>query len=268
MGFLRFIFSKTFIKNFALSIIILILIIVSVFIGLRIYTNHGKSVIVPDLKGLTEHQISTILKEQMFRYKIIDSVYTDSVPTGTLWEQIPPMGAKVKKHRQLFLIMNSSTKQSIAMPDLKDLSLRQAETVLESSGLKIGDIIYVPSEYQNLVVGQHFNNTDIDPGEPVTLGSKITILVANGLSDKVITAPNLIGMRFFDATRYINNLGLNVGAIIVADEDYIETETSKDSLFVLIQKPNPELNVNIGSSIALWLTADSMKLMPDTLNVE
>ncbi|MFB6319325.1 PASTA domain-containing protein [Saccharicrinis sp. FJH54] len=267
MSIIRFLTSKVFFKNLLISIILLVFILAGVFIGLYFYTNHGKSEIVPDLRGLNEPQIKRILDKQELRYEIIDSVFTDSVPNGTLWEQVPGAGSKVKKHRKLFLIFNAQTKKSIAMPDIRDLSLRQAKTVLESAGLKIGDTIYVPSEFKNLVIGQHYEGMEIDPGKPVTEGSRIDVLVANGLSSETTLLPDLKNMYLVDAEKILTAKGLNIGASIITDDEQDENIT-RDSLYVLNQKPLSRSKVNIGSSVTLWLTADSLKLKTDSLNTD
>lgn len=264
MGFLRFLFSKVFLKNLLLSIVLVLVIIAAVFIGLRIYTNHGKSLNVPDLKGMNHLQIKRVIKNSSLRYEIIDSIFTDSVPMGTLWEQIPKAGSKVKKERKIFLIMNASTRKTIAMPDVRDLSMRQAKTVLESAGLKQGDIIYVPSEFKNLVVDQHFEGVEIEPGDPVVVGSKIDLLVSSGLSSEMTIVPDFKGQYFIDVKYILETIGLNMGAIVNADEELAEPQLT-DSLYIFDQKPQSESSVNIGSSVALWLTSDTLKLMPDTI---
>lgn len=267
MSFIRFLTSKVFFKHLLISIVLLILVFASVFIGLYFYTNHGKSVIVPDLKGMNEQQASRLLKDNSLRYEIIDSIYTDSVANGTSWEQIPSAGSKVKKHRKLFLIVNATTKKKVAMPDIRDLSLRQAKTVLQSIGLKIGDTIYVPSEFKNLVTGQHIDGVEIKPGTPVIEGSKIDILVANGLSTETTIIPDLKGFYLLQAKEYLNSKGLDIGAVINMDKTQSDNDNT-DSLFVYNQKPSSYSNVNLGSSVTLWITADSLKLVPDTLNSE
>jgi eukaryotic-like serine/threonine-protein kinase len=267
MSIIRFLTSKVFFKNLLASVILLIMILAGVFIGLYFYTDHGKSEIVPDLKGMNELQIKRVLNNQELRYEIIDSIYTDSVPAGTLWEQVPAAGSKVKKHRKIFLIVNASIKKSVAMPDIRDLSLRQAKTVLESAGLKIGDTIYVPSEFKNLVVGQHLDGKEIEPGEPVTEGRNIDVLVANGLSSETTALPDLKGMHYIDVEKLLNGRGLNIGATILTDNNNIE-ELNKDSLYILNQKPASDSKVNIGSSVTLWLTADTLKLVPEVIQTD
>lgn len=267
MSFIRFLTSRVFFKNLLISIVLIILILASVFIGLYFYTNHGKSVIVPDLKGMNEAQINRVLNEKTLRYEIIDSLYTDSVPNGALWEQIPPAGSKVKKHRKLFLIINAFTKKNVAMPDVRDLSLRQANAVLQSAGLKVGDTIFVPSEFKNLVIGQHLEGKEIEPGSPIAEGSAIDILVANGLSTETATIPDLKGLYLTDAKALITRKGFNLGATIFKDE----TETDsfiRDSLYVLEQKPASYNQLHIGASITLWLTSDTMVFVTDTLTTE
>ena len=66
--------SKTF-KNNAIAVVgITIFLIVVNMIVLRFYTNHGDSVEIPDLRGKTSQEVTSILNKLDLRFQIRDSV--------------------------------------------------------------------------------------------------------------------------------------------------------------------------------------------------
>ncbi len=242
----------------SVAIIILVVLLFALMISLRIYTQHGKAIQVPDVRGLEEMQAGKMLEQAELRWEVIDSVFSDSIPKGTVAEQIPRAGSKVKTNRKLFLIMNSKSARMVAMPDLNDLSVRYARSVLESTGLKLGSTIKVFSEFNNLVIGQHHNGVEIKAGTPIEVGSTIDILVASGLSDETTNVPALEGMRLVDASELIRINGLHTGAVIVPED----SDMNEDSLWVWKQLPEAgSKQLRVGESIALWLSADSIKYM-------
>lgn len=266
MGFVRFIFTKVFLKHFIISIAVSVVLILLLLLGLRIYTHHGQTIIVPDLKGLTVSQINSILTQSDLSYEIIDSVYTDSVPKSTLAEQIPSAGFRVKPNRTIYLIMNSSGVQTVLMPDLTDLSIRQAYTTLEALGLHISDTIYVPSEFEDLVIGQHFNRIPIEPGTPIAVDSYIDIIVSSGLSSETSVVPNLFGVKTDEAKIVLEFSGFHLGAIVSVDEKDDEApEEENKPTYIIGQKPPQGNEAYIGSSITVWITTDSLKLITDSI---
>jgi beta-lactam-binding protein with PASTA domain len=64
------------------------------------------------------------------------------------------------------------------MPNLIDLSLRQATFSLEAAGLHVGTITYRPGRYQNAVFDQTYHGKHISPGERVRRGSYINLVVS------------------------------------------------------------------------------------------
>jgi hypothetical protein len=74
------------------------------------------------------------------------------------------------------------------MPHLVDLSLRQAENLLNSNDLQLGQVIYKASKYANAVLEQRYKGRIIEAGTLVPYQSKITLIVGkddgSGLDDE------------------------------------------------------------------------------------
>ncbi len=265
MKLLRFLVSKVFFKNLAIAVGLVALGLFLTFRFLNIYTYHGKYIQVPDLEGYSEVQLKSVLNAQELRYVVIDSVYSRNHEPGTVVDQLPHVGAKVKKHRKIFITMNAKAPEMVLMPELKDVSLRQAKNILAASGLKAGDIIYVHSPYKDLVINQYYDNIPIEPGTKVNKNAIIDLEVGKGLGNTMGSVPDLSGMKLDSAKTVLAGYALNLGVVV---EDY-ETEEYPDSAFVWKQRPAAEEGpVRLGTSVDIWLTLDTLKLMPDSLLID
>lgn len=76
-----------------------------------------------------------ILDREGFRYDIIDSLFIDGAVPGSVIEQTPAGGSKVKDGRIIYLSINAYSPRMISCPKVSDMSLRQALSTLESVGL-------------------------------------------------------------------------------------------------------------------------------------
>lgn len=261
MNFFHFLVSKVFIKQILFALGILALLLIVTFQGLKLYTYHGKYIQVPDLEGLKEDQIMDQLESKSLRYEIIDSVYSKRHEPGVVVEHLPKPGAKVKKNRKLFVIINAKSPEMVLMPNLSDVSIRQAKNILESSGLKTGDIIYVNSPYPNLVLNQYFDHKPIEAGARILKNSIIDLEVGKGLGNEKGNIPDLTGLRITEAKEALSEASLNLGVII----DDVSSKEYPDSAFVWKQRPLPEDGaVQLGIPVDIWLTLDSALLLPDS----
>jgi beta-lactam-binding protein with PASTA domain len=264
MSFKKFIFSKLFLKHLGLAFIIAFGVIMLLLLWLNIYTRHGQARPVPNFIGLNMEETARLAKKSRMNYQIIDSVYTSLVPRGCVAEQNPVAGFKVKKWRNIALTINAFRPEMVAMPNLVDLPLRQAIALIESSGLKMGKLIYKPDLSIDVVLSQLHNSKEIAEKDSLQKESVIDLVLGKGLSNRRTSVPNLIGLTLDPATNRILSTSLNLGTYI-----YDNTiRTADDTLKAFVYKQNPEsledATLQIGSSIYLWLTVDSLKLPVDS----
>jgi len=268
MKFFKFITSRIFLKNVGISVFIGLAIIIAVFLWMKVFTHHGKAKPVPDFYGLTPQDAQELGKDNKLRVEITDSVYNTNAERGTIVEQYPKLGKKVKKNRKIFLIINASNPESVEMPGVVGLTHRQAKAILETFGLEVGKLSYVPDLAKNNVLKQKFNGIEIQEGDTIPKGSHIDLVLGTGLSDRKTIVPDLIGSTYEQARSSILNASLNMGAALY-DETVINNE---DSLLAFIWKQNPEFDeentIQLGSPVYLWLTVDSTRLpQQDTLGI-
>jgi beta-lactam-binding protein with PASTA domain len=267
MSLKEFILSKAFLKNLGLAAIIVIGIITMLLLGLNIYTRHGQARPVPDFFGLTMQETEALAKKSKMKYQVIDSVYTTIVPRGCVAEQNPKPGFKVKKWRNILLTINAFRPEMVAVPDLINLPLRQANSLIESSGLVIGKKSYKPDLSIDVVLSQLYNGKDITAGDSLVKGSIIDLVLGKGYSNQTTSIPDLLGMTLEDATDRINGTSLNLGAFNF--DNTIKSSEDSLSAFVFMQKPEyvEDATIQYGRFMYLWLTLDSLKLPVDSTMV-
>ena len=138
-------FDKTDLKfigaNIVLALLVGVAILIVLIAYLRRYTEHGIEVEVADVRGMVQAEAEPILGGQQLVLVVIDSTYSDKVPFGTIVDQDPKPGSHAKHGRAVYVTVNASTKRQVTMPDLQDMSYRQAETTLRGMGLEV-DIYY------------------------------------------------------------------------------------------------------------------------------
>ena len=233
-------------------------------IWLNLYTRHGQARPVPDFFGLTMEQTEKLAKKNKLSFQVIDSVYTTLVPRGCIAEQNPKPGFKVKKWRNVILVINAFSPEMVAVPNLIDLPIRQASAVIESSGLKMGEPRYRSDLSIGIVLEQLYNGKKINPGDSLQKGSVVSFVLGKGLSNQRTPLPDLMWMNLEPARNKILISSLSLGTYV-----YDNTiRTAQDTLRAFVYKQNPEYNGNstmqLGSAIYLWLTVDSTKMPVDS----
>ena len=180
MDFFHFVFSTRFLKHFITSLGILAVLIWIVFLLLSTYTKHGQYIDVPQFAGQNIEQITNDPAYSDFEFVVIDSVFDLKSQKGMILRQDPYPSSKVKTNRKIYLTIVSTNPEKTSMPDLKYLTLRQAVSILESTGLKTGRISYIPSFDQDAVQQQSFGGLVIEPGTKLDKGSVIDLTVGMG----------------------------------------------------------------------------------------
>ena len=170
MAFFGFFLKKKFYLNFGLSIVLTILLFFIILQFIKIYTNHGDTYVLPDFSGKTMVDIENEKYDRLYEFIIIDSIFDTHNPKGSIVIQNPPAGSAVKENRKVYVTLVAFSTEKVEMPDLTDLSLRQAVNSLRSKGLKINQLQYVEDFAGNAVLEQLFEDEVIEPGTIIEKG--------------------------------------------------------------------------------------------------
>jgi len=182
-------FNNIFVRNLLGLIIVIVVIVTAVLIWLNYYTQHGKAVEVPDVKGISVENAEPFFTQKNLNYLVVDSVFVKNAIPGSIAETTPPMGSMVKEGRTIYLKINAYLPQLITIPDVKDTSLRQSLAMLRSLGFENIETKMVPGVYQELVQGLESRGVAIEAGQRVPADTPLSLLVSSGSGDIMLLDP-------------------------------------------------------------------------------
>lgn len=253
-NFFLFLRSKLFWWNILAIFATGILLIIGTLLFLNSYTDHGESEIVPDIKGLTVGEGIPLLENKGLRYEIVDSVYQEDALPGVILGQLPKPASRVKRNRIVFLTVNASSPLTLAIPDVRDMSQRQAIAILKGSGFKIGTIRFVPSEFSNLVVEMTYVGRNLLPGQKLPIGSVIDMVVGQGYSNEMVETPDLTSLSQEEATTRAHEETFSIGGIFFD----VQPANDEEKFSYMVYKQNPQRKelAPKGKAIDIYLTKD------------
>lgn len=184
----RSLLKNIFVRNLLGLIVVSVLLGIAALTGLNRYTQHGKVVEVPDVKGLTVEKAEPFFAGKNLNYLVIDSAFINNAIPGTIAETTPQVGSKVKKGRTVYLKINAYMPQLITLPDVRDASQRQALAMLHSLGFETIDIKIVPGAYRDLVLGLESHGAPLQAGQRVPANTSLSLQVSSG-SDDIMDLP-------------------------------------------------------------------------------
>ena len=138
------------------------------------------------------------------------------------------------------------------MPNLVDLSLRRAISKLKSLDLSVGNLSFVPDMAKNIVLKQFIDDKEIEYGTQIFVGTKVDLVLGDGLSDVMVKLPNLDGLTKEDAEILLQMNSINLGLVL-----YDSSVNDSTSAVVYRQRPSKEENemINLGRNVDIFLTS-------------
>jgi beta-lactam-binding protein with PASTA domain len=224
-------------------------------------TLHGKYQKVPAVKGRSVEEAKKILESQGFEVEVQDSVFYDSLPRLSIVRQVPEPGELVKYSRTIYLTVNRALPPQLPMPNFVGQTFRSVELQLKTLGLKLGDTVYKPDFAVGSILEQQWNGKKIEPGTPIPMGSRISLVIGAGVQNVEIPVPDLEGLTYRDAKLLLDSSGLLTGAIVL-----IGPVKDTASAFIIKQSPPAKdeeglgIRIRAGQLMDLWLSTDLTKI--------
>ena len=260
MKFFKFLFSKVFVLNLFIA---LILTIAGLFIldsYLDNLTRHGEKVAVPNVINKKIKDLNASLVSKGFPYEIMDSVWEKNLPKGIIFKQKPAPGDSVKEGRKIYLTITARTDEMIKL-SIRSIvngtsAPREAIEYLSSIDLEHGKTIFEPHEWNNIVLGfQDENGNKLKDGDKLKAGSKVTLVVGQVNAEKVRT-PKVMGLQLKEAVSILKRKLLNVSITENGDRACIEGIDSSVAR-ITMQRPACGEEINIGKEVLLFYSCDT-----------
>ena len=178
---MKFLYSRIFIKQLFISVVIFALITLISIIFLFFYTGQTNYIKVPDLYGLNMSEVEKIIGEKKLNFEVSDSIFYDpAISPNTVVSQTPIKDKEVKKKRKIYLTINPSDFSNVIFPDLIQLTKRAAISQINALDLEMGSIEYVDNIGKDVVLEVKFNDSIIKSGHLIPKKSKIDLVLGNG----------------------------------------------------------------------------------------
>ncbi len=271
--FFRFVFSKAFLINLVLALLVLFLVPYFTLKYLDSYTNHGVKLPVPNFVGTSVNDIDQMAKDNQIQVVISDSVFSDDFPRGTVLRQDPLPNTEsyssfVKPNRKVYVTIVKQSGEYKEIPDLTGdfrVSKKIAKVRLEMLGFQP---FFTPkASKDDYVLELRHNGKVVKKGDKVLKGERIEVIHGNGGGGVPITLPNVVNKTVADASQVLSLAGLNVE--VKYDGENITAEDSL-SFVVSIQNPHPRNLVQgmIQTGSTIYLIAEKGVPVQDTITSE
>lgn len=178
--FFQKIMSRYLWLNLLAILLLIVVLSIGVHVALNLYTHHGESISVPDVRRQSFESAQRTLENRGFIIEVNDTGYVKTLPAGTVLEQMPAAGTRLKAGRVIYITINAANSPTLALPDLIDnSSLREAQAKLTAMGFKLATPKRVPGE-KDWVYGIQAGGRNYSTGQRIPVDAPITILVGNG----------------------------------------------------------------------------------------
>lgn len=180
-NFLNFLRSKTFLIQLGLALVAVVVLVFATLQWLKSTTNHGEFVEVPDFSKMSVMEMRKAVEEAGLRYQVLDSSeYNPDYPRFSILDQNPPAGNKVKANRKIYFTVNPSGYKKVTVPDIIQVTQRNATSMLRAVGLEVERVTYIDELGKDMVYNMKFKGKYIKPGDKLPKTSKIELICGNG----------------------------------------------------------------------------------------
>lgn len=133
--------------------------------------------VVPDVVGMVADEAETTLKVAGYEV-VVDDEYDEEVEQGKVISQTPEANKEAAKKSTVTIVVSKGEEVKVVkVPDLKKMSISEAETALTAVKLKLGT---VTQEYSDTVKEGKIISQSIQAGTEIKEGEKVSITISKG----------------------------------------------------------------------------------------
>jgi len=236
------------------------------FVGLalilliRILSPSGEAevVAVPEVANISVEAATTLLEALGFAVERSD-VPDPGIAVGLVVGADPVSGTELESGATVILLVSSGP-SAVDVPNLLNLTLDEARSVILASGLTLGDI---KTEVSPVVPADTVLSQDPTPGATVESGAPIDIVISAGTD--AIQMPDVVGKSQAEAIFQLSQAGFQ------SDQIIIEEQPSDGVLegFVIATIPAADDQVASTSTITVIVSSGTQPIaIPDVVGMD
>lgn len=159
------------------------------FLIMPLFVRHGQETEVPDLRGLPIEEVDPLIRAAQMIPGQVTEVVDEHIPAGRIARQIPAPGLRVKRGRELTLVVSRGA-ATLRVPDLEGESLVHARFLLARESIEVGKVRFISSRL-------HARDEVIAASPPsgASMGGRraVDLLVSTGSAPARYLMPDLRG---------------------------------------------------------------------------
>jgi serine/threonine-protein kinase len=159
---------------------------------------------VPDIVDLSPRQARSRLARYGLRLRTGEARHDPSIPEGRFVFQAPTAFSRVKPGRTVYAVPSLGSRL-YEVPKLRGLTLRQAQSAVQQSGLILGEMTEEP---HNRVKEGLVSSQSLRVGEEVVRDTPIDLVISTGPVRELVPMPNLVGQTLIRAKKDLASLEL------------------------------------------------------------
>ncbi|MFN3589442.1 MAG: PASTA domain-containing protein [Spirosomataceae bacterium] len=218
------------------------------FVYLPWSTNHGEAIEVPNLNGMSSVEAIEKLENMGLDYEVSDSTYLPDKAPLSVHAQYPKEGSIVKSGRKIYLTIITENAPFATMPDVLGRSSSSATNQLQMAGFIVSALKMIPAIEKNTVLKVELDGREIRLGERIPKGTKLTLIVGDGLGNQLLETPSLVGMSLEEAKLVLEGSSLRIGSVL-NDAGGSTTEGT-----VVQQRPEIGTKIKAGDVVDIWVS--------------
>lgn len=208
------------------------------------YVGLGNFVRIPNVINEDVADATRSIEAQGLYVQVSGDYYHNSIPKGRVISQLPFPSSQVKSGRRVYLTV-SKGRESLLMPNLVSLSLREARIQLIRLGIDLADVRYAHNDSIriNTIMAQ-----SIPSKTPIASNQKVDVTVSLGPELVYILMPDLVGLPLETAEQRLLEANLILGAIATNPNETFLPNT------VIAQTPQAGDSVAMGARINISIS--------------
>ncbi len=222
-----FLTNKRFILNLLGILLFLFLVIFGVMQWLKIYTNHGQKLELPDYIGSHISDANRDADRKSFEIIVNDSVHIVGQPGGIIHHQNPPGGSKVKEGRKIYTTITKYNADKVDIASTfplygQDYEAKKNQLQQKAIASEIKEFKYDPLTTGTILEVWHngrpiiTRDRDLKSYE-MERGDKLAFVVSTPEGGSFVI-PNLVGQTVKRARWAVENSKFRIGNITYAND--------------------------------------------------
>ena len=213
---------------------------------------------VPDLRQLPLDKAGRRLENRGLRLAVRDSLFQEVLARGTVVDQTPTTGQRIKQGRRVFVDVSKGPRQ-FPVPNLKQKSLRQAEILLKDADLRLGSWRYTSSSS----VPRDATVTQVPrPGVPMKRNGRVDLEISSGPPDALKKVPKVVGLLINVVEDSLEKYEMDMGRI---DE---RIDNRRPAGVVLRQRPAAGSRARRLTRVDVVITAHEKLVRTDSMTTQ